>query len=70
MRIGHGFDIHAFGPGSHVILGGVKIPHDSQGVQPTVWKHGEQDVKKTHFKLLTHYILCPLLRRAHSIVLA
>ena len=27
MRIGHGFDIHAFGPGSHVILGGVKIPH-------------------------------------------
>ena len=27
MRIGHGFDIHAFGPGSHVSLGGVKIPH-------------------------------------------
>lgn len=27
MRIGHGFDVHAFGPGDHVILGGVRIPH-------------------------------------------
>ncbi len=26
MRIGHGFDVHAFGPGSHVTLGGVAIP--------------------------------------------
>jgi 2-C-methyl-D-erythritol 4-phosphate cytidylyltransferase/2-C-methyl-D-erythritol 2,4-cyclodiphosphate synthase len=26
-RVGHGFDVHAFGPGDHVILGGVKIPH-------------------------------------------
>lgn len=28
MRIGHGFDVHRFGPGSEVILGGVAIPHD------------------------------------------
>jgi 2-C-methyl-D-erythritol 2,4-cyclodiphosphate synthase len=27
MRIGHGFDVHAFGPGDHVILGGEKISH-------------------------------------------
>ena len=27
MRIGHGFDVHAFGPGEFVILGGVRIPH-------------------------------------------
>lgn len=27
MRIGHGFDVHAFVEGNHVILGGVKIPH-------------------------------------------
>lgn len=27
MRIGHGFDVHAFKEGDHVILGGVKIPH-------------------------------------------
>ena len=27
MRIGHGFDVHAFGPGDHVILGGEKIAH-------------------------------------------
>lgn len=26
MRIGHGFDVHRFGPGSEVILGGVAIP--------------------------------------------
>ncbi|MAR91100.1 MAG: 2-C-methyl-D-erythritol 2,4-cyclodiphosphate synthase [Pseudomonadales bacterium] len=26
MRIGHGFDVHRFGPGDHLILGGVKIP--------------------------------------------
>lgn len=28
MRIGHGFDVHALGPGDHIILGGVRIPHD------------------------------------------
>lgn len=27
MRIGHGFDVHKFGPGDHIILGGVRIPH-------------------------------------------
>ncbi|MDG4549468.1 MAG: 2-C-methyl-D-erythritol 2,4-cyclodiphosphate synthase [Candidatus Contendobacter sp.] len=27
MRIGHGFDVHAFGPGEFIILGGVRIPH-------------------------------------------
>ena len=28
MRIGHGYDVHAFGEGDHVILGGVEIPFD------------------------------------------
>lgn len=28
IRIGQGFDVHAFGDGDHVWLGGVKIPHD------------------------------------------
>ncbi|MEO9078827.1 MAG: 2-C-methyl-D-erythritol 2,4-cyclodiphosphate synthase [Rhodanobacter sp.] len=28
MRIGQGFDVHAFGTGDHVILGGVRVPHD------------------------------------------
>ncbi|MBD8873504.1 2-C-methyl-D-erythritol 2,4-cyclodiphosphate synthase [Rhodanobacter sp. DHB23] len=27
MRIGNGFDVHAFGEGDHVTLGGVRIPH-------------------------------------------
>ena len=27
MRIGHGFDVHKFGPGDHVMLGGVAIPY-------------------------------------------
>ncbi|MCO7229164.1 2-C-methyl-D-erythritol 2,4-cyclodiphosphate synthase [Halomonas sp. CnH100-B] len=28
MRIGHGFDVHRFGPGDHLIIGGVKLPFD------------------------------------------
>ncbi|MDE2137098.1 MAG: 2-C-methyl-D-erythritol 2,4-cyclodiphosphate synthase [Gammaproteobacteria bacterium] len=28
MRIGSGFDVHAFGPGDHVMLGGVRIAHE------------------------------------------
>jgi 2-C-methyl-D-erythritol 2,4-cyclodiphosphate synthase len=31
MRIGSGIDVHAFGPGDFVMLGGVRIPH-SHGV--------------------------------------
>ena len=27
MRIGHGYDVHAFGAGDHIVLGGVRIPH-------------------------------------------
>jgi 2-C-methyl-D-erythritol 2,4-cyclodiphosphate synthase len=28
MRIGQGFDVHAFAPGRPLVLGGVTIPHD------------------------------------------
>ena len=28
VRIGHGFDVHAFGDGDHVMLGGVRVPHE------------------------------------------
>ena len=31
IRIGQGFDVHAFGAGNHVMLGGVRVPH-VQGV--------------------------------------
>lgn len=31
MRIGQGIDVHAFGPGDHVVLGGVRIAH-SRGI--------------------------------------
>lgn len=31
VRIGHGFDVHAFGDGDAVVIGGVRIPH-SHGV--------------------------------------
>jgi len=27
MRIGQGIDVHAFGPGDHVVLGGMRIVH-------------------------------------------
>jgi 2-C-methyl-D-erythritol 2,4-cyclodiphosphate synthase len=39
FRIGQGFDVHAFGPGDHVVLGGVRIPH-AQGLQA----HSDGDV--------------------------
>jgi 2-C-methyl-D-erythritol 2,4-cyclodiphosphate synthase len=28
FRVGQGLDVHAFGPGDHVMLGGVRVPHD------------------------------------------
>ncbi|ALK09694.1 bifunctional 2-C-methyl-D-erythritol 4-phosphate cytidylyltransferase/2-C-methyl-D-erythritol 2,4-cyclodiphosphate synthase [Blastochloris viridis] len=39
VRTGSGFDVHAFGPGDHVILGGHRIPH-SQGLAG----HSDADV--------------------------
>ncbi len=38
-RIGQGYDVHAFGPGDHVMLGGVRIAH-VKGVQA----HSDGDV--------------------------
>jgi 2-C-methyl-D-erythritol 2,4-cyclodiphosphate synthase len=28
LRIGQGYDVHAFGHGDHVMLGGVRVPHE------------------------------------------
>lgn len=28
LRVGNGMDVHPFGPGDHVMIGGVRIPHD------------------------------------------
>lgn len=39
MRIGHGFDVHAFDEGDQIILGGVAIPH-SHGLKA----HSDGDV--------------------------
>jgi len=39
IRLGNGYDVHRFGDGDHVILCGVKIPHD-RGLQG----HSDADV--------------------------
>lgn len=52
MRIGQGYDAHAFGPGDAVVLGGVRIPHD-RGLQG----HSDADV-------LTHAVIDALLGAA------
>ncbi|MGH1354939.1 MAG: bifunctional 2-C-methyl-D-erythritol 4-phosphate cytidylyltransferase/2-C-methyl-D-erythritol 2,4-cyclodiphosphate synthase [Thalassovita sp.] len=39
IRLGNGYDVHRFGPGDHVILCGVKIPH-GRGLQG----HSDADV--------------------------
>lgn len=28
IRIGQGYDVHAYGDGDHVVLGGVRVPHE------------------------------------------
>ncbi|MFC0677393.1 2-C-methyl-D-erythritol 2,4-cyclodiphosphate synthase [Lysobacter korlensis] len=28
IRIGQGYDVHAFGDGDHVMLGGIRVPHE------------------------------------------
>jgi 2-C-methyl-D-erythritol 4-phosphate cytidylyltransferase/2-C-methyl-D-erythritol 2,4-cyclodiphosphate synthase len=38
-RVGQGFDVHAFAPGDHVWLGGVRIPHSA-----TLKGHSDADV--------------------------
>lgn len=39
FRVGHGYDVHAFTSGDHVMLGGVKLPY-AQGVKA----HSDGDV--------------------------
>ncbi len=39
LRVGHGYDVHAFGPGEFIVLGGVRIPH-SRGLRA----HSDGDV--------------------------
>jgi 2-C-methyl-D-erythritol 2,4-cyclodiphosphate synthase len=39
MRIGHGYDVHRFAAGDHIVLGGVTIPHE-QGLAA----HSDGDV--------------------------
>jgi 2-C-methyl-D-erythritol 4-phosphate cytidylyltransferase / 2-C-methyl-D-erythritol 2,4-cyclodiphosphate synthase len=39
IRTGNGFDVHRFGPGDHVMLAGIRIPH-SRGLQG----HSDADV--------------------------
>jgi 2-C-methyl-D-erythritol 4-phosphate cytidylyltransferase (EC 2.7.7.60)/2-C-methyl-D-erythritol 2,4-cyclodiphosphate synthase (EC 4.6.1.12) len=39
IRLGHGYDVHAFEPGDHVILCGVKVPHSA-----TLKGHSDADV--------------------------
>ena len=50
IRIGNGFDVHAFEEGNFVILGGVKIPHTSK-----LSGHSDADVavSYTHLTLPT-----------------
>ena len=39
MKIGQGFDVHAFGPGDSIMLGGVRVPHTAG-----VLAHSDGDV--------------------------
>ncbi|MDV3469108.1 2-C-methyl-D-erythritol 2,4-cyclodiphosphate synthase [Stenotrophomonas sp. C3(2023)] len=39
VRIGQGYDVHAFGAGDHIMLGGVRVPHTAG-----VLAHSDGDV--------------------------
>jgi len=39
VRIGQGYDVHAFGEGDHIMLGGVRVPHSAG-----VLAHSDGDV--------------------------
>ena len=39
VRLGNGYDVHRFGPGDHVVLCGVNIPHDQ-----ALMGHSDADV--------------------------
>lgn len=39
IRCGNGFDVHRLGPGDHVVLGGIKIPHNQ-----ALMGHSDADV--------------------------
>lgn len=39
LRIGQGYDVHAFGEGDHVMLGGIRVPH-ARGIRA----HSDGDV--------------------------
>ena len=52
MRIGHGYDVHRLAPGRNLILGGVKIPHETG-----LLGHSDADV-------LTHAVMDALLGAA------
>jgi|SRR5690606_30998301 len=39
FRIGHGFDVHKFGDGDHLMLGGMRIPYDKSFIA-----HSDGDV--------------------------
>ena len=44
MRIGHGYDVHRFGEGDFITLGGVRIPHKfGLVVVPEGDPHGQAD---------------------------
>ena len=57
VRTGTGIDVHAFGPGDHVTLGGVRIPHPQ-----ALTGHSDADVV---LHALTDAVLGALGRRRH-----
>ena len=39
VRLGNGYDVHQFGPGDHVVICGIKVPHDQ-----ALMGHSDADV--------------------------
>ena len=58
LRVGTGYDVHAFAPGRALIVGGVEIPYERDGEAWGLDGHSDADV-------LVHAIMDALLGAAH-----
>ena len=66
MRIGQGFDVHAFGDGDHVMLGGVRVPHGRGLVAHSDGLESQWDLAAHPGALMLHpSIIAALLFRRH-----
>ena len=52
IRIGNGYDVHAFTEGDYITLGGIKIEHNKIRIEFENYVHNFKEVKKNIFDMI------------------